>query len=215
MKPYCSGALDDSKLLSAANGSELSLKQITPVFCSKPLAPLAALEAMESLDALREAKRRITLNKEECEVLIVEGIGGAAVPLAPSYSVGDLIAEIADHQIIVGKDRLGIINEVILSDYFLRGLGKPKSPIVLMGEASMGLSTESNANILKTVLGHSHLAEIPFLGPEVSKIEEIRDHQIKISKTLAQIYNWVKFTPAERRSGKTLQLKAKPTDPRG
>jgi dethiobiotin synthetase len=215
MKPYCSGSLDDSKLLEAANGGGLSLRQITPVFCAKPLAPIAALERSEALDALREAKRAIAVNREECEVLIVEGIGGAAVPLAPSYSVGDLIAENADHQLIVGKNRLGIINEIILTNYYLEGLGKSGSTVVLMGEASTGFSAKSNSDILKEVLKHSHLAEIPFLGMEVSNIEEIKGHQIKISKTLAQICNWVKFISADRRSCNKLQLKAKTTNRRG
>jgi dethiobiotin synthetase len=212
MKPYCSGSLDDSKLLEAANEGELSLKQITPVFCAKPLAPLAALERTDTLDVLRVAKEAIATNREECDVLIIEGIGGAAVPLAPSYSVADLIAEIADHQIIVGKNRLGIINEIMLTDYFLSGVGKPGSTVVLMGEASSGLSANSNSSMLKEVLKHSHLAEIPFLGGEVSNIVGIEAHRIKITKTLVQISNWVKFISAGRRSGNKLQKKAKTTD---
>jgi dethiobiotin synthetase len=215
MKPYCSGSLNDSELLEAANGGELSLKQITPVFCPKPLAPLAALEREESHDALQEAKRAISENSEQCEYLLVEGIGGVAVPLAPSYSVGHLIAEIADHQIIVGTNRLGIINETILTNYFLEGLGKPRNHIVLMKKDTESLSAESNTDIVKTILGHSRLTELPFLGLELSDIRAIEACQIKISKTLAQICGWVKFSSADRRSGNTLQREAKTTNLRG
>ena len=205
MKPYCSGSLDDTKLLAEANGQELSLAQMTPVVCPAPIAPLAALKEGAREGALRDAKRALVANRNDCDVLLVEGIGGAAVPLALGYSIGNLVAEFTDHQIIAGSNSLGIINEILLTDHYLRGISKSQSTVVLMDCETPDRSSETNPAILKQVLGHSRVITLPFLKGGLDEIAVIKQHKKKNIKTLAQIGDWVKVWTADRRSGNKLQ----------
>lgn len=115
MKPVSCGEPGDTRELLAAADGELSAGEVTPVSFSAPLAPIEAarlegrtfdprtvLEVFERLDRTRNS-------------LLVEGVGGWLVPLAPGYSAADLAKDMALPVLLVVRNRLGALNHTLLT----------------------------------------------------------------------------------------------------
>lgn len=187
VKPYCSGSLDDAKLLSLANEGTLSLKEISPVYCRAPLAPLATLDPEEANDLYLGVLEYLNSLRTSCELLLVEGVGGAAVPLTRTKTIGDLMVGIGDKRICVGTNRLGILNKVMLTESYFSHLRGGDSRIVLMEPEIDDPSCASNVTTLQQVLGCSDLVTLPHLGAEVSNLRALKTHEKKLRKTLVQI----------------------------
>ncbi len=196
VKPYCSGTQEDTELLALVNDHELTSEQITPVFCSKPLAPRACLSTNASRDCFRKAIKAIEETSKNVERLLIEGIGGLEVPLAPGVAVSDLIAMTKSNAIITGRNRLGVINEVSLTQYRLREKTGKIGQIVLMQERKLDESANSNARILAEKFKIPRIILIPYLGIEMSQMSHLKHSGKKIKKKLAQILKSASVLPA-------------------
>ena len=204
MKPFCAGSWADSELLQAANEQERTLEQITPVYCEQGLAPLAALGDEQAKQAVKTAVDSIRKEQEATSILLLEGIGGAAVPISVNTTVGEVFQAVGAQQLVVGVNRLGVINEVLLTSRYLEALGGRRPGIILMEEKEADQSAESNAEVISQVLGHSRICKIPFLGETGSVGSELKQHQKKLTKTLVEILSWVSVRPVDGRSGELL-----------
>ena len=187
VKPYCSGTREDTELLALVNDHELTSEQITPVFCPKPLAPRAGLNADASRAGFRKAIKAIEETSKNVESLLIEGIGGLEVPLAPGIAVSDLIAMTKSNAIITGRNRLGVINEASLTQYRLREKTGKIGQIVLMQERKLDESANSNAQILAEKFKIPRIILIPYLGSEMSQMSHLKHSEKKIKKKLARI----------------------------
>lgn len=187
IKPYCSGTQEDTELLASVNEHELLSDQITPVFCPKPLAPRAGLSAGAFRSGFRRAIHAIEETSKKVECLLIEGIGGLEVPLAPGIAVSDLISMTKSNVIIVGRNRIGVINEVSLTQYRLREKTGKIGQIVLMQEPKLDESAGSNARILAEKLEIPKIILIPYLGGELSQMRHLKHSEKKIKKKLARI----------------------------
>lgn len=194
IKPYASGSMEDAEMLEKANGFALNKREISPIFCPEPLSPLAGLTETAAVNGVQKARETIRKIGEQCEILLIEGIGGVAVPIAPEITIGNLIAETANRIIIVGQNRLGILNEMILANQFLAELCDFPMLNVLMKPRESDFSTQSNMRILKTVLKISILEELPFLGIAASK-KALKENEKKVKKVLERISNWIRVSP--------------------
>lgn len=208
IKPYCSGAREDTELLALVNDHELTSEQITPVFCPKPLAPRAGLSAVASRAGFRKAIRAIEKTSKNVECLLIEGIGGLEVPLAPGIAVSDLIAITKSNAIIAGRNRLGVINEVSLTQYRLQEKARKIGQIVLMQEQKLDESASSNARILAEKLKMPRIILIPYLGVGMSQINQMRHSEKKIKKMLARILKSANIFPGGSMKRKNFGEKA-------
>lgn len=131
-KPFASGVTDsspfqedDALLLRAAAGSEEPLDNLRPATFQPPLAPLSAAR-LEARPADLEA---VLANIRECAarhaVTLVEGVGGAAVPVAPGVLFSDVAREIGAPVLIVARSSLGTVNHCLLTLEHLRARGIP------------------------------------------------------------------------------------------
>ncbi len=208
IKPYCSGSLDDARVLSQANDNILSLKEISPVYCIPPVAPLAALNSQEAEELYIRVQDHVDSMKTRCDVLFVEGIGGAAVPLTNTKTIGHLMESVGEERITVGKNQLGILNDVLLTEHYFSSIGRTDSRIVLMEPEVVDPSCQTNAHALKQVLGISEIASLPYLGADASNITGLKQQEKKLRKTLVQILKSNTFISAERRKAKVQRSKA-------
>jgi malonyl-CoA O-methyltransferase len=93
-----------------------------------PVSPhLAAAKA-----GARIALSELRLPRSECPI-IVEGAGGALVPLSESASMLDLMARLGLPAIVVAADKLGAINHTLLTLEALRARGLDVLGVVLTG----------------------------------------------------------------------------------
>ena len=123
MKPVASGCRatplglrnDDAEALIAASDPPPAYADCNPFALPEPIAPhLAAARAGVSiaLDPLRAACARIAGNADR---IVVEGVGGWAVPLSDALMQADLVRALGLPVILVVGLRLGCLNHALLS----------------------------------------------------------------------------------------------------
>lgn len=123
MKPFATGCRpkggklrsDDAELLAAAAGSRDPYELINPSAYRQPLAPYSAARVEGRKVDLSAVKRAYRELRRRHDFLIVEGIGGIAVPIAKGYVVADFVREMKLPAIIVARPSLGTLNHTLLT----------------------------------------------------------------------------------------------------
>lgn len=125
------GVETDYELLRRASGSSQSDEEIAPYRYGPPASPhLAAALAGEEIDPerLRQAAR---VAGDGAETIVCEGVGGLLVPLAPTYLVRDLAADLGYPLVVVAGPGLGTINHTLLTIEAARAAGLEVASVVL------------------------------------------------------------------------------------
>ena len=123
MKPLAAGATrdgaelvnEDAELLRACSSVALSRPLVCPALYLAPTAPHIAaraegrtIELDPIVDAYAEIRRR-------ADVVLVEGIGGWALPLGPATMLSDMVTRLDLPVLLVVGVRLGALNHALLS----------------------------------------------------------------------------------------------------
>lgn len=117
----------DHELLALAAG--MTPEEVAPLRYGPAVSPhLAAELAGETVDtaALVAAARQAPNH-----TLVVEGVGGLLVPLAPNFTVGDLAVELALPLVIAAPPSLGTINHTLLTVDVARAAGLTVAAVIL------------------------------------------------------------------------------------
>jgi dethiobiotin synthetase len=158
MKPVSTGDRSDAKLLIQATGVDDELDVVNPQFFKASLAPTvsAALERKEvNLEVIYRAYWYL---QKRYDFLVVEGIGGAKVPLGESTYVIDLIHALRLPALVVSRPTLGTLNHSILT---LDALDAGKVPLVgLLFNGGHGKSPAEKTNPMAL---QEHIT-VPVLG---------------------------------------------------
>ena len=110
-----------------------------------------------------------------CERLLVEGAGGLLSPLGEWFTFLDLILKVKGSVLVVAKNRLGVINHIMLTEAVLKQNGIRETKFVLMQErvvrgGNHGLE-EANLSLLEEYLGKSRILSMPYMGKNPCKID--------------------------------------------
>ncbi|MCK4752179.1 MAG: dethiobiotin synthase [Planctomycetes bacterium] len=105
----------DTEFLANCANSDLDFSTITPVGYLTPAAPIVSA-AQDNIpidfNKIADAYKDICQN---CDIVIVEGIGGVRVPLTAEFDLLDLAAEFALPTVIVTRPNLGTINHTLMT----------------------------------------------------------------------------------------------------
>ncbi|QKT03294.1 dethiobiotin synthase [Ectothiorhodospiraceae bacterium 2226] len=123
MKPVASGCLrsahglrnEDALALIEASATAAPYGDVNPYAFEPAIAPhIAAAEAHVTveLEVVRAAYSRLT---RDADAVVVEGLGGWRVPLAPELEAGDLAAAFGLPVVLVVGMRLGCLNHALLT----------------------------------------------------------------------------------------------------
>lgn len=189
MKPFCSGALSDVELIDKAQDGELSRSLINPFHFVQPVAPLVAARKAGRRIELSEVLERIRIVESRCEVLLIEGAGGLLAPLGEGYSAADMIDALGCPVVVVARNKLGVINHVLLTAEALRRARANGIKVVLMDAARTSLATRTNQSVLAEILNSIEILRLPYLGRSVTggSKASLKRIEKKIEKTLARI----------------------------
>ncbi len=213
MKPFCSGGRGDVRLLQSLQRGELSDDEVNPFYYDLPLAPcIAARQGRGPKVQLREAVRKIDAIKKKCDVLLVEGSGGLLVPLGESFTVLELIKTLACPVLVLGRNKIGIINHTLMSIELLHAVGIKLVTSILMGAKKSDISVRFNAGYLRDKIDRCRVFELPFLGPELRRVGAIKRSAKKIKKVLARFCMAASVSTSSIR--KTVLIDKKPVDGR-
>lgn len=93
--------------------NKITLYDICPIQLSLPAAPYVA-NCAKAIDfkKIKTAHKKL---KNSCDILLIEGAGGLLVPVEQDFYVIDFIKWFDAYALLVTHDKLGSINETLLS----------------------------------------------------------------------------------------------------
>lgn len=173
-KPIQTGEEKDTDLLADLTGNKISIFN-TYTF-KLPAAPSVAA----SFERKEIHKEKIIADvrklEKEFDVVLVEGIGGIAVPLSGSYLISDLIKDLNYPLIVVCRPTLGTINHAVLTLEYAKQKG-----LNIIGYVISGYDEKTTDPVIKTaedeitnVTGVKCLMKVPYIeNPEFKNLNSL------------------------------------------
>ncbi len=166
LKPIVCGERHDAQALRAAADGVLPIEVVNPIWFATPAAPyLAAMLESRPVD-LPSIRATVAKVRSEHASVIIEGVGGWAVPIARDYFVSDLAADCGLPVVVVVANRLGALNHTLLTIQAITHRGLPCAGVILNEPAATGtqspLITGSNPILLESLLPVPILGELAF-----------------------------------------------------
>ena len=168
MKPIASGGVEhkgrivseDAIFLKHAAQVDDALDLINPICLRHPLAPSVAAEIEGVSIHPQQIDKAFTQLCQGHEFMVVEGVGGIAVPICEDFLVANLAQRFQLPLLIVARPNLGTINHTVLTVEFARSHSLELRGIVLNAsqEEPKGLAEETNPKEL------TRLTRLPILG---------------------------------------------------
>jgi dethiobiotin synthetase len=182
MKPVASGAIataqglrnEDALILARESSSRFAYELINPCVYAPAIAPhLAAERAGIPVDfqKIADAYRQLTDNND---VIVVEGVGGWAVPLGAGRDVADLAALLGLPVILVVGLKLGCLNHARLTAAAIVAAGRELAGWIGSGIDPSFAAAEDNVATLQALLPAPCLGVIPPLTPPDVRSAAIR-----------------------------------------
>ena len=217
VKPFCAGGKADIEFLQSAQ-SGLGQEEVNYWYSEEPISPAAAelrlgqavdfegainwinslqstqLAGISSQPSTRRGKASLQLagGVGQAGVLLVEGVGGLLAPLAKGKTVASLGQALGAQLIVVAPNRVGVINQVLLTVEAAAKRGLGVACVVLMGQREADLSSLDNAALIRDFLpelaGFKGVFEFPWLGVGADNPGQIGVNVKKVEKVLAKIY---------------------------
>ena len=179
LKPVCSGDRADARALHTVSDGALTLDEINPWHFRAPIAPLLAARRERKQVKLADALAHVRTVQRRFDVLLVEGAGGLLSPLGEDFDSRDLIAALRATPIVVCPNRLGAVNQVLLTLAALPRSASCRARVVLKSLSKPDASTNTNAGLLAEFFDAKRIFELPWLGrrPDAGKV--LKDSRVR------------------------------------
>lgn len=170
MKPIETGCRIQNGVLYPSDGWALKkavsvddpINLIVPIRLRKPLAPLAAAESERKKIDLKKIDQAYRKLRKKHNFLIVEGAGGALVPIRENFSMLDLAKRLRLPVVLVIGNRLGAINHALLTMEAIQRRNTPCLGWILNDFQSPAFSGKTNKKVLKKLLSFPCLGTLAF-----------------------------------------------------
>jgi dethiobiotin synthetase len=179
LKPVCSGGRADARALRAALPGGLSLDEINPWHFHAAIAPVLA--ARRERQSVRRAPitAHIRRLQRHFDRLLVEGAGGLLSPLGERVDARDLIAALRARPIIVGRNGLGVVNELRLTLAALPPAAQARAVVVLMTPQRPDTATRTNSRLLAEYFPATRIFRLPWLGRPVDFAKALKNTRVR------------------------------------
>jgi dethiobiotin synthetase len=164
LKPICSGGRTDARKIYEAMNKALSLDEINPWHFRAAIAPLMAARAEKRKVKLSQVLAHVRALQRRFDVLLIEGAGGLLSPLGEGFDSRDLIVTLRAMPIIVAQNKLGTVNQVLLTLEALPKNLRAKSRVVLVSPEKPDASTKTNAKLLAEFFDPGKVSLLPRLN---------------------------------------------------
>jgi dethiobiotin synthetase len=179
LKPICSGGRGDARALCAAMNGTLTLDEINPWHFRAPIAPLLAARHERKRVKLSQVLAHIRTMQKRFDVSLIEGAGGLLSPLGENFNSRDLIAALRATPIVVCPNRLGAVNQVLLTVEALPRNAAAKACVVLISPSRPGSSTAANVNLLAEFFDKERIFHLPWLGKNFNPIHTLKNPRME------------------------------------
>lgn len=136
----------DAEFLAHCADARFPLDVICPVRYAEPLAPAVAADRAGQPVDWDAVARSLRMIQDDSDVLVVEGVGGAMVPLDAKHTVLDLAKWLRLPAVVVARAGLGTINHTLLTVQALRAEGVEVAGVVVNRYPPDGASVAEETN---------------------------------------------------------------------
>lgn len=164
MKPISTGDTADAQFLKHAAQVDDELSLINPIYLRHPLAPSVAAR-MESREIdVSCVEAAFAELQQKYDSVIVEGVGGIAVPIQDDFLVVHLIKRLQLPILIVAQVGLGTLNHTLLTVAYARQFELQITGIVLNGlcAKTAGLAEATNPAEIENLTGVPVIGVVPY-----------------------------------------------------
>ncbi|MHC4552547.1 MAG: dethiobiotin synthase [Planctomycetota bacterium] len=177
-KPIASGCRDegylisdDTRFLAMCADAQYSLSVISPVTYKTPAAPITCVELEKRPINYEEIVTSYNYLCDNTDIVLVEGIGGAMVPIDDEHTVLDLAVEFDLPTVIVARPDLGTINHSLLTVEAVRNAGVPVAGLVISGYKALDatVAEETAPDVICQLADTNLLSIVPY--DEESSVE--------------------------------------------
>jgi dethiobiotin synthetase len=179
LKPICSGGRADARALCTAMDNALPLDEINPWHFHATLAPLVAARRERKHVHLAEVLAHIRAMQKRSDVLLIEGAGGLLSPLGENFDSRDLIAAMGALPLVVAPNRLGAVNDILLTLEALPRSAAARARVVLMSQPKRDAAAGTNAKLLAGFFDAKRIFSLPWLGERFSAGEVLKNPQVR------------------------------------
>jgi dethiobiotin synthetase len=179
LKPVCSGDRADARALHAASAGALTLDEINPWHFNAPVAPLLAARRERKRVALADVLAHVRALQKRFEVVLVEGAGGLLSPLGENFDSRDLIAALHVTPMVVCPNRLGSVNQILLTLAALPRSASCRARVVLMSPAKPDASASTNVSLLAEFLDAKRIFCLPHFGRRIDLDKVLKDARVR------------------------------------
>lgn len=170
LKPLCSGGRDDAVALWIAAGKVLALDEVNPWHFRAAIAPLLAARRERKRVRFAEVVKHIRRVSRGFEVVVVEGAGGMLSPMGENFASRELIVALKAMPIIVSPNRLGAVNQILLTLEALPAKLAARAQVVFFDLPKPDTATRSNAALLGEFIEPRQIHRLPWLGAKADTL---------------------------------------------
>jgi len=187
LKPICSGGRNDAHALHAALNGALSLDEINPWHFRLPVAPLLAARCERKRVKLSQVVACVRAVQNRFDMVLIEGAGGLLSPLGENFDSRDLITALRAQPLVVCPNRLGAVNQVLLTLEALPAGIIKRTRIVLMSPQKPDVSTATNAGLLSEFFDTKRIFLLRWLGNRIEPARVLNDpHAGRVFEAIRQ-----------------------------
>jgi dethiobiotin synthetase len=176
LKPVCSGTRADARVLHAAMSGALTPDEINPWHFHAPIAPLLAARKENRCVKLPQVLAHARAMQKRFDVLLVEGAGGLLSPLGENFNSRDLILALRAIPIIVAQNKLGVVNQILLTLEALPKNLRAKTRVVLMSPLKPDASAKTNSKLLAEFT-NAKIFSLPWLDKNFRAVKNLRSQK--------------------------------------
>lgn len=166
MKPIACGPQKENDAVYLKKKLKLDdpFELINPVHLKSPLAPYSAAKLEKKKINLKKIFSAYKELSKRHQTVIVEGIGGVAVPITKDYCVVDLIHDLGLPAIVVARAGLGTINHTLLTIGALIDSHVEVMGIIMNGFTGKDISEKTNAKAIERLSGVPVLEKLKWVA---------------------------------------------------
>jgi dethiobiotin synthetase len=177
-KPISCGGIEDAEFYKNKLKLKDSIDDINPVKFKQPLSPYAAMKTEKNKIDVAGIKRSIKDLIKDRDIVLVEGLGGAAAPVKRNYYVADLIRDLKMPCIVIARAGLGTINHTLMTINELKKRKIRIAGIIMNGYNGKEISQRSNAQVIEELSGIKVVGKIKAKSSFAELVKQIGKQKI-------------------------------------
>jgi dethiobiotin synthetase len=175
----------DAEFLRMCAELDEPMTVIMPAAYEIPAAPIVCVRKEKRPIDFEQIAAMYNYLAKTCDVVLVEGIGGALVPLDEHTMIIDLAARMNLPTVIVAREKLGTINHTLMTIQAVRHAGLHVAGVVINGHIypSAGIAEQTAPKIIAELGDTKILATVG--QDDSSSVEDLRLGQMIIAGLVA------------------------------